>query len=113
VNFDVVLLSRRLAAALLLGFVLAVPGRGARTVGSHVPGSGWATTLTMVAAGSVLFVGLYWLRRNLPLCVGAHAVTNLLILADTANAQGAASSADAFYEARRAGSRVLRPGRRP
>ncbi|MFI7130974.1 hypothetical protein ACIBQ1_35160 [Nonomuraea sp. NPDC050153] len=52
---------------------------------SHVPGSGWATTLTMVAVGSVLFVGLYRVRRNLSLCVGAHAVTNLLILADAAS----------------------------
>ncbi|MGW0804813.1 CPBP family glutamic-type intramembrane protease [Nonomuraea sp. NPDC002799] len=51
-------------------------------VGSHVPGSGWATTLSMVAVGSVLFVGLYYLRRNLLLCVGAHAITNLLILAN-------------------------------
>jgi membrane protease YdiL (CAAX protease family) len=67
-------LTRRVWPAALVSYVVFV--------GSHVPGSGWATTLTMVAVGSALFVGLYWLRRNLPLCVGAHAVTNLLILAD-------------------------------
>ncbi|MEV4014536.1 CPBP family glutamic-type intramembrane protease [Nonomuraea angiospora] len=77
-NFDVVLLSRcltrRVWPAALVSYVVFV--------GSHVPGSGWATTLTMVAVGSLLFVGLYWLRRNLPLCAGAHAITNLLILAN-------------------------------
>ncbi|GAA1616138.1 type II CAAX endopeptidase family protein [Nonomuraea maheshkhaliensis] len=51
-------------------------------VGSHVPGSGGATTLTMVAVGSLLFVGLYWVRRNLLLCIGAHAIGNLPILAN-------------------------------
>ncbi|TDD57241.1 CPBP family intramembrane metalloprotease [Nonomuraea terrae] len=50
-------------------------------VGGHLPGSGGITTLTVVAVGSLLFVGLYWARRNLLLCVGAHAVIDLPILA--------------------------------
>ncbi|MEV4573727.1 CPBP family intramembrane glutamic endopeptidase [Nonomuraea jabiensis] len=67
-------LTRRVWPAALVSYVVFV--------GSHVPGSGWATTLTMVAVGSLLFVGLYWWRRNLPLCAGAHAITNLIILAN-------------------------------
>ena len=50
-------------------------------VGSHVPGSGWLLTLTMTAVGSVLFVGLYWLRRNVLLCILAHAITDIVVLA--------------------------------
>ncbi|MBF8184842.1 CPBP family intramembrane metalloprotease [Nonomuraea sp. K274] len=50
-------------------------------VGGHLPGSGAATTLTVVAVGALLLVGLYWVRRNLLLCMGAHAIGNLPILA--------------------------------
>ncbi|SDM51469.1 CPBP family intramembrane glutamic endopeptidase [Nonomuraea jiangxiensis] len=60
-------------AAALVSYVLFV--------GGHVPGSGWATTLTMVAVGSLLLVGLYWMFRDLLLCAGAHAIFNLPILA--------------------------------
>jgi membrane protease YdiL (CAAX protease family) len=66
-------LTRRPWLAALVSYVVFV--------GSHVPGSGWATALSVVAVGSVVFVGLYWLRRNLLLCVGAHAITNLPVLA--------------------------------
>jgi membrane protease YdiL (CAAX protease family) len=66
-------LTRRPWLAALVSYVVFV--------GSHVPGSGWATALSVVAVGSVVFVGLYWVRRNLLLCVGAHAITNLPILA--------------------------------
>ncbi|QLY28683.1 CPBP family intramembrane metalloprotease [Nocardia huaxiensis] len=48
--------------------------------GSHIPGSGWATALTMTAAGAALFAGIYWWRRNLVLCIEAHALSNLPIL---------------------------------
>lgn len=45
--------------------------------------SGWAARLTMVAMGCLLFAGLYWVRRNLPLCVGGHAIAKLPIPANT------------------------------
>jgi membrane protease YdiL (CAAX protease family) len=67
-------LTRRPWLAALVSYVVFV--------GSHVPGSGGATALTMVAVGSLLFVGLYWVRRNLLLCVGAHAIGNLPLLAN-------------------------------
>lgn len=49
-------------------------------VGSHIPGSGLATTLTATAAGSLVFVGLYVRYRNVVLCTGAHALSNTPVL---------------------------------
>lgn len=53
-------------------------------VGSHIPGSGLVTTLTITAVGSVALVGLYLLRRNVLLCIGAHALADTPVLLSAA-----------------------------
>ncbi|MQA86546.1 MAG: CPBP family intramembrane metalloprotease [Streptosporangiales bacterium] len=59
---------------------LAAVGSYLLFVGSHIPGSGLPTALTITAVGSLALVGLYMLRRNLFLCVGAHALGDTPIL---------------------------------
>ncbi|MFA1544521.1 CPBP family intramembrane glutamic endopeptidase [Actinomadura monticuli] len=49
-------------------------------VASHVPGSGWVSALTVVAAGTVLSTGLYAVTRNLYPCIAAHTVGNAPLL---------------------------------
>jgi membrane protease YdiL (CAAX protease family) len=66
-------LTRRPWLAALVSYVVFV--------GSHAPEAGWAMTLTMVAPATALFVGLYWWRRNVVLCILAHAITDLVVLA--------------------------------
>lgn len=59
---------------------LAAVGSYLLFVGSHISGSGLVVTLTLTAAGSVAFVVLYMLRRNLFLCIGAHALADAPVL---------------------------------
>jgi membrane protease YdiL (CAAX protease family) len=49
-------------------------------VGGHLSGGGLVQTLTLVAVGSLGFVLLYLLRRNVITCIATHAVTDLLVL---------------------------------
>lgn len=47
---------------------------------SHIEGSGVLHSLLPVALGTIVFVILYIKRRNLFTCIGAHAISNLIML---------------------------------
>lgn len=65
-------LTRRLWVGVLVSFALFVV--------SHISGSGVTMTLTMVTVGALTLVLLYLWRRNLFVCILAHAVGNLPML---------------------------------
>ena len=49
-------------------------------VGSHIPGSGLGIVITFDVVGTAALVGLYLLRRNLYVCMLAHAVLDFMLL---------------------------------
>ncbi|SEG76218.1 Membrane protease YdiL, CAAX protease family [Thermomonospora echinospora] len=59
---------------------LAAAAAYAIFVGSHIPGSGWASSLTVVAVGALLPTILYARTRNLFPCIVAHTVGNAPLL---------------------------------